>query len=158
MKTLLLPALSLGLALGGCATASQHSSPTPPADATVAAFRYLFANNASAFGAQVGTYCIGMGQRPDLSAPDAAVLAALSDVRPAVRPATGCRAAERATGPDGNPALIFNLEFAGCRSADDCLFRGGYYEGNLSASSGAYRVRRRDGRWTVAPEGPQAIS
>jgi len=123
-----------------------------------ATYRYMFVNNASALKSEAATYCVGIGTRSDLSEPPATLLKALDDITPDVRPASECRAAERAVNSVGQPSLIFSLVQVRCDSATNCLFQGGYYEGNLSASSGQYRARLVNGEWQVAPEGPQAIS
>lgn len=85
-------------------------------------------------------------------------MAMLSDVTPKVSPVSSCHRQTRVTDAEGKPALIFTVTAKGCSSADDCLFNGGYYEGNVSASGGDYRARRVNGVWQVVPEGPQAIS
>ena len=123
-----------------------------------ATYRYLFAHNVSGLQDDAATYCLGVGRRSALSDPPPELLAALSDVRPEVEPASQCRIGAGVVGPDGRPALLFSLTPAVCGSADNCLFEGGYYEGNLSASHSTYRARSVNGRWQVTPVGPGAVS
>lgn len=123
-----------------------------------ATYRYLFANNASGLGSDAAAYCVGIGTRPGLADPPAALIAALSDVRPEVVPASACRVDARVENAAGEPSLLFNLAPFGCDADAGCLFAGGYYEANLSASAGRYRARRVGGEWQVTPEGPQAVS
>ncbi len=149
------------LCLAGCATDTRGAASSAGAAQTAAmaaTFRYMFADNASALKVNAASYCVGTGAMPNLADPTPETLAALSGVVPKVAPASTCRTAERVTDGAGRPSLIFTLTSKGCASADNCLFDGGYYEGNMSASGGDYRARRVDGVWQVAPEGPQAIS
>lgn len=150
------------LLLAGCATTGRtdaadtgfHGGETA---AMAATFRYLFANNASALQRDAATYCIGTGTPPGLNNPNPELIDALADVRPSVSPASACRRGDRVVDAGGRPALIFNLRSLEC-DGGNCLFEGGYYEANLSASSGRYRARWIDGAWQVTPEGPQAVS
>lgn len=146
------------LAIGGCVTTGPGGTGEADTAAIAATYRYLFANNASGIKDRAATYCIGVGARPDIADPPPALLTALSDVTPKVHPASVCRVDERVVDAAGRPSLLFTLAPAGCDSPDNCLFEGGYYEANLSASHGRYRAREVDGRWQVTPEGPQAIS
>ena len=123
-----------------------------------ATYRHLFTHNVSALQDDAAAYCLGVGTPSDLSDPTPALLAALSDVTPEVEPASQCRIGAGVTDPEGRPALLFSLTPAVCGSPDDCLFEGGYYEGNLSASHGTYRARSVNGRWQVTPVGPEAVS
>ena len=142
------------LGLGGCTTTDGEPGEVA---AMAATYRYLFANNASGQQDDAATYCIGVGARPELDDPSPALQAALSDVAK-VEPASTCQVGERVTDTDGRPSLVFNLTPLGCDGPDNCLFEGGYYEANLSASNGRYRARKAGGEWQVTPEGPQAIS
>lgn len=126
--------------------------------AMAATYRHLFANNASGLKSSASTYCVAVGARSDLADPSPALLAALSELSPKVQQASACRISDRVVNTAGQPSLLFTLRSLGCESADSCLFEGGYYEGNLSASAGQYRARKVDGRWQVTPEGPQGIS
>lgn len=149
------------ITLAGCTTTVPGGRPAASGGETgamAATFRYMFANNASAARSNVASYCIGTGTAPALTDPDPELLAALSDVRPKVVPASACKAGVRAVDASGQPVLIFNLRTVQCDGLDNCLFQGGYYEGNISASGGNYRARWIDGKWQIVPEGPQAIS
>lgn len=126
--------------------------------AMVATYRYLFANNASSLQGRAATYCVGIGSGRDLADPASEVIGALSDVTPRVRPASTCKVQVRAVDAEGSPSVIFNLSPMGCSDAANCLFNGGYYEGNVSGSGGNYHARLVEGAWQVQPEGPQAVS
>jgi len=145
------------LAAGAC-TMTDAGGTAGTFEPMAATYRYMFANNASALKNDAATYCVGIGAGPVLSDPPAALLTALADVTPEVRPASHCRAGTRVVNAAGQPSLMFNLAKVRCESATDCLFQGGYYEANASASSGQYHARLVNGEWQVAPEGPQAIS
>lgn len=148
-------ALAAGvLILGGCATIDDGPDDIA---AMVATYRYLFANNASGLQDGAATYCLGVGTRPGLNDPSPALLASLADIAK-VEPVSACTVGERVTDADGRPSLLFNLASLGCDGPDSCLLEGGYYEANLSASNGLYRLRKVDGEWQVTPEGPQAVS
>lgn len=152
--------LATTMALGACTTTGGGRAAAAGGGETAAqaaTFRYLFANNASALKGDSAAYCIGMGGAQGASAPGRDLMAALSDVRPAVRPISACRSDARVVDASGRPALIFNLETVEC-DGTSCLFRGGYREGNVSASSATYRARLVDGNWQVTQEGPMAIS
>ena len=77
---------------------------------------------------------------------------------PKVEPVSTCRIGDRVVNAASQPSLSFNLTTVRCEGPDNCLFEGGYYEANLSASNGRYRARKAGGEWQVTPEGPQAIS
>lgn len=143
------------LALGGCMTMGDAAGDVA---AMAATYRYLFANNVSGLQQDAAAYCVGVGTRPGLDDPSPVLLASLSDVAK-VEPASACKVGERVTNAAGEPSLLFNLTPLGCDAPDSCLFEGGYYEANLSASNGRYRARQiDDGVWHIAPEGPQAVS
>ncbi len=145
--------------LGACATTSRSDAGTGGETAAkAAAFRYLFADNASALKTDAATYCIGTGPAAIPTDPDPALMAALADVRPTVQPISACRTGDRVTDAAGRPALIFHLETTECDGTTQCFFRGGYYEGNVGASTATYRARLVGGRWQVTQEGATAIS
>ena len=142
------------LALAGCVTTDDE---TGNVAAMAATYRYLFANNVSGLQQGAATYCVGVGARPGLDDPSPVLLASLADIGK-VEPASTCTVGERVTDAEGRPSLLFNLALLGCDAPDNCLFEGGYYEANLSASNGRYRARKVGGEWQVTPEGPQAVS
>lgn len=157
-----LPA-ALGLLLAGCAATTTTAAREPEstggeAAALAATFRHLFADNASALKSNAATYCIGTGTSGAVNDPDPELIAALADVRPAVAPASACKADVRVVDAQGRPSLLFTLRTVECDGRNNCVFEGGYYEGNLSASSTRYRARFGGGRWQVTQEGPIAIS
>src|SRR5690606_30823116 len=106
------------LALSGCATPAGQAEVA----AMAATYRYLFANNASGLGSDAAAYCVGIGTRPGLADPPAALIAALSDVRPEVVPASACRVDARVENAAGEPSLLFNLAPFGCDADAGCLF------------------------------------
>lgn len=156
MTTLRVALISLSAAIAGC-TSLQPPIPSNDLTLTEAAYRYLFENNSSAFKHKVSAYCVGGKDQ----ATDTKVVNALSDVEPEVLAASNCArddwAVVKAT---GQKALIFQVNNIVCESADFCSFQGGYYEANLSASSGHYLARRVNGRWVISidPNKPHAIS
>jgi hypothetical protein len=145
------------LAAGGCGTTGGDGEPN--IQAMAATYRYLFANNVSALQGGAANYCIGVGVR-SASDPPEALMTALAGVTPEVQPISSCRTAEtsQVVNTSGQPSLIFALAQIRCNGSTDCLFDGGYQEGNLSASRGRYRARLVNGQWQVSPEGPQAVS
>lgn len=148
-------------ALSACATTRSPKTALSSGGETAAkaaAFRYLFANNASALKGNAASYCIGSGPAATPKNPSPELLSSLANVRPAVQPISACRLGERVVDSAGRPALIFNLETTECDGVTSCFFRGGYQEGNLSASSAMYRARLVGGRWQVTQEGPIAVS
>ncbi len=166
MRLLPLFLLPCAFALSGCVTPAAMPAAPPVDDASAAtpagleqaAYRYLFENNASAFGAQVDAYCLASGRAADRD-PGAATLAAFVDHRPRVVPVSACmRDARASVTATGDTALIFHIADITCQSATQCTFQGGYYEGNMSASQGGYRAEYSGGRWQIQPSGPHAIS
>ena len=146
------------LAAGACGTAVGDGEPN--IEAMAATYRYLFANNASALQGEAANYCLGVGARSAASEPPEALMTVLAGVTPEVQPVSACRTTEtsQVVNMSGQRSLIFNLAQIRCNGSADCLFEGGYQEGNLSASRGQYRARLVNGQWQVSPEGPQSIS
>lgn len=147
--------------LGACTTINhleRASSSEGETAAQAAVFRYIFTSNSAALKDRAATYCIDTGSAVSPRDPKPDLLSLLSDVRPAVQPISACRTGERVIDGVGRPALLFHLETTECDGITTCLFRGGYYEGNLSASSAIYRARLIDGHWQVSQEGPIAVS
>ncbi|WP_348760573.1 hypothetical protein [uncultured Salinisphaera sp.] len=111
-------------------------------------------------GARVPTLCVGVGAQVNaLSDPRPAMLARLKrSLGRAVVPASQCTAGARATDAEGNPARIIYVQKQRQDNARSFIFRGGYYEANLGAATGLYRVERSADDWYITPDGPQAVS
>jgi hypothetical protein len=54
--------------------------------------------------------------------------------------------------------LKFRIDSLKWIDDDTAELQGGYYEGNLSASTNLYRVARKDGRWIVVEDQQQWVS
>ncbi|MEH3099410.1 hypothetical protein [Sphingomonas adhaesiva] len=141
--------------LSGCATTAGSTAGGAPAPvaAQAAVLNALFASNASGLQDGSPTYCVRAGGEEAGGEMTRAVVAALRD-NPKVKPASAC---EIADGGDGvfdrqtrQRAVMFTVETSNCPSATECLIRGGYYEGNLSAQTNVYRARLVEGRWNVS--------
>lgn len=151
----LLPSLACGFAaatISACATEPTVRLPgaSLPVEAAAAAFRTVFADNASALRANAAIYCIGTTDNGVRRDPDRALIASLSDVRPHVVPLSQCSVSERVVDRAGRPSLMFTVEPMSC-SATECVVRAGYYEGNISSQFSIYTVRNTGGRWMVDP-------
>jgi hypothetical protein len=130
-------------------------------DAAEALYRHQIASNASGGQRNVALLCLGAGPTPDrLSDPPAALLARFAGDKPSVRGISACRWddthwADRSTGAH---ALVHYVTGLDCPSAGRCTGRGGYLEGNLSASGNRYELERRNGRWQVTGDVMEWIS
>ncbi|HEY0132355.1 MAG TPA: hypothetical protein VGB57_13225, partial [Allosphingosinicella sp.] len=58
----------------------------------------------------------------------------------------------------GAEAIVHYVTDLSCASAGRCTARGGYLEGNLSASGNRYELERRNGRWQVTADTMEWIS
>jgi hypothetical protein len=148
-------------------------APAPPAglpgggivgsnlEAAEALYRHQIANNASGGQRNVALLCLGAGPGPDrLSDPPAGLLARFGGHRPPVKGVSACRWndihwADRST---GGHAVVHYVTGLSCASATRCTARGGYLEGNLSASGNRYALERRNGRWQVIADTMEWIS
>lgn len=130
----------------------EHSAAraSVPIAAQVAVFNELFANNASSLQQNAATFCIDAGNEETTRQ----VTAALHD-NAKVKPASACEI--RADGQGvydrhtQQRALMFRTTTESC-SVSECLIRGGYYEGNVSAQTSLYRAILSGGRWSVKVE------
>jgi hypothetical protein len=140
------------IALTACASAAPVPSPEAQSKATYdiaeAVFRYQFQHNASAIQQTAGRYCLSL---PGDRSPDAVFLHRFDGNTPPVLGADDC---ERKSGKD----LFFRVQKVDWQSDDEVWVRGGYFEGNLSSSVESYRVRRKNGKWTVDGARMEAIS
>jgi hypothetical protein len=130
-------------------------------DAAVALYRHQIGNNASGGQRNVALLCLGAGPGPDrLSDPPAELLARFAGHKPAVKGVSACRWndihwADRST---GGQAIVHYMTDLACASATRCTARGGYLEGNLSASGNRYELQRKIGRWQVVSDTMEWIS
>jgi hypothetical protein len=144
---LLLLALPSACASTGPVPSAQGQA-AAESDIAEAVFRYQFEHNASAIQQAAERYCLSL---PDERNPDPAFLHRFDGNRPQVVAAEAC---ERKSGRD----LFFRVQKLDWRSDDEVWVRGGYWEGNLSSSAESYRVRRKNGKWTVDGARMEAIS
>ncbi|HEX8625460.1 MAG TPA: hypothetical protein VF782_10310 [Allosphingosinicella sp.] len=129
--------------------------------AAEALYRHQIGNNASGGQRNVALLCLGAGPKPDrLSDPPARLLARFGGHKPPVKGVSHCRWndihwADRSTGAHAVVHYVTNLS---CVSAARCTARGGYLEGNLSASGNRYELELRNGRWQVTADTMEWIS
>jgi hypothetical protein len=130
-------------------------------DAAEALYRHQIGNNASGGQRSVALLCLGAGASADrLSDPPARLLARFSRHDPRVEGISACRWndvhwADRATGAR---AVVHYVTHFDCPSPTRCTARGGYLEGNLSASGNRYELGLERGRWRVTADMMEWIS
>lgn len=130
-------------------------------DAAEALYRHQIGNNASGGQRNVALVCLGAGPDPDrLSDPPQALLARFVAHSPPVKGISACRWDEirwsdRSTGAQ---AIVHYVTDLSCASTTRCTGRGGYLEGNLSASGNRYELERLNGRWQVTGDMMEWIS
>ncbi len=148
--------------LSACATTGSPidgresaSAAEAPVAAQAAVLETVFARNASGLGSSSPTYCVRAGRVEGRADVTRNVVAVLRD-NPKVKPASACEVAKGGNGvfdrQTRQRALTFSVVSQSCASSTECLIRGGYYEGNLSAQTNLYRARLIDGRWVVTLE------
>ena len=149
---LLLPFVALmGCAAGPAPVDHQTTPPSRSAaedDIAEAVFRYQFDHNASAIQKRAEKYCLSL---PGEKMPNADFLQRFEAHRPPVAAADQC---ERKSGKN----LFFRVLKLDWRKDNEVWVRGGYFEGNLSASTETYRVQLKDGKWVVTGARMEAIS
>lgn len=114
-------------------------------DVAEAVFRYLFDHNASAAQKKTKAYYLKVLDQD----PEDALLERFRGQQPVVG-----KASEFKTGT----GVLFRIQRMTPVTATRVDVQAGYYEGNLSASSGSYIVELKDGKWVVRAAGPIAIS
>ena len=121
-----------------------------------AAFRYMFAHNASGAKQSAKVYCLAIEDKD----PDEAFLARFAGSTPPVKKRSECKVSgrgvrDKATGGKG---LVFNV--AAIRWVTDVAVEvdGGYYEANLSASGNTYSLEKTDEGWAVVKDEMHWIS
>jgi predicted small lipoprotein YifL len=141
MKTL--SSLALLLALTACASGGPPPSPEAQAaaesDVAEAVFRYQFQHNAASIRETAERYCLALSDERN---PDPAFLHRFDAVQPQVVAARKC---DRKAAKD----LFFRVQQFDWQGSEEVWVRGGYSEGSLKSVAESYRVRRKDGRWTV---------
>jgi hypothetical protein len=126
---------------------AQNSGPVPSPEAQAAAesdvaeavFRYQFQHNAATIRDTAERYCLALSDERN---PDPAFLHRFEAVHPQVMAAGQCA---RKAAKD----LFFRVQQFDWQGSEEVWVRGGYSEGSLKSVGESYRVRRKDGRWTV---------
>jgi len=158
MRNLFFLLLLLFLTLS-CAQNSAPSDPSSGSAASVsraeaepdvyeAVFRYQFDHNASAIQQRAGKYCLSL---PGERMPSAQFLQRFGNHQPPVVAADQC---ERKSGQ----GLFFRIQRLDWRKDSEVWVRGGYWEGNLSASAEMFLVRKENGKWAVKGARMEGIS
>jgi hypothetical protein len=139
---------------GPSAKDSQGSSPSSldrtaaEYDVAEAVFRYQFDHNASALQKKAEKYCLSLaGERM----PSAEFLKRFEGEKKPVVAADQC---ERKSGK----SLFLRVQKFDWHNDREVWVRGGYWEGNLSASTEMYRVVNDKGKWVVKGVRMEAIS
>lgn len=160
MKTLL---LLLFVFVGSICLAAPPDKVAEELDIREATFRYLFGNNASAAKQNARSYYLAIHPTGNISDPgndstkhftggdpDAAFMKRFAGNTPPVKMSSECDLAnevrDKKTGERG---VVFCTGKIRWISETEVEVQGGYYEGNLSASGGGYRVKKVNGKWTV---------
>lgn len=120
-------------------------------------FRYLFDNNRSALKKDANFYFLSLDKE---ESPSEAFMKRFDEHEPPVKPVSECvkdaDVKDKATGKRG---LLFHVRKITWISDTEVHVVGGYYEGNLSASGGPYRIDLEEGKWVVkGPIGLHPIS
>ena len=146
-----------------CACSGPGDSVGPGTDQVTdavreAVFRYEFDHNPSALGSNADFYFLAFGDDED---PAPVFMARFANHTPPVEPIsaalieakTGVR--HRRTGGRG---IVFRITRVSWLNDELAEVQGGYYEGNLSASQGLYRVVWQGDRWVVSQHGLRPIA
>jgi hypothetical protein len=122
-------------------------------------FRWQFDHNASGLqkGAQVyflGFLGINKGDPSD------EFMKRFTGNKPPVRKESECDTAtgEALAKKTGESGLVFYVGHIDWKSDSEVDVEGGYYEGNLSASSNTYTLRKVNGKWMVIKDTLNGIS
>ena len=127
-------------------------------DVREAVFRFEFDTNLSALGSNADIYFLAYADDED---PPPAFMARFANHAPPVvpvseavfEPESGVRHHDT-----GGRGLLFRIRAVHWLTDELAEVHGGYYEGNMSASEGAYQVARRGDRWVVSHQGPRPIA
>lgn len=132
----------------------------PQSSAIEALYRHQIRSDAG--GQQdVALICLGTGSNSQqLADPSDSVLARFRGHRPPVKGVSACRWTDthwtdRAT---GGRAIVHYIAEISCRSPLHCTARGGYLQGNLSASGNRYVLERKKDGWQVTSDRMEWIS
>ena len=128
-------------------------------DVREAVFRHLFQHNASGLQKNAKAYFLNVEKGAD---PADVFLNRFTGHAPPVKKASqsrrGARSSQVEDKETGAPGLVFSITRITWLSDTEAEVHGGYYEANLSASFGSYRVKKINGKWIVTETGPQMIA
>jgi hypothetical protein len=106
-------------------------------------------------------YCVGVRERfpgPVVDAPPT-LIARLADVRPVVKPYSGCVSRLQVLDlASGRPAISFHVGPIQCSAPNRCTATGAYTEASLSGAASEYELERRGNNWTVVSQELRAVS
>ncbi len=151
--------LSVVIAVALAASCAVPPAPwgTPEDAVREAAFRHLFANNASGKQQSAAVYFLSV----EGADPSAALLARFSGHSPPVRQASRC-APDPDTGvrdeDTGESGLLFSVDDVAFETPDRAVVGTRYYEAGLSAATYRTTLVRRGGEWVVTDHEMLSIS
>jgi hypothetical protein len=144
----------------GCATSANFNPEVQRMDVSEAVLRHIFQNYGGGDRRPVA-FCIGVRERfpgPVIDAPQELILR-LGDVRPAVKPRSGCSLAEQVLDTaSGRAAVSFHVGPIECPAPNRCTAIGAYTEASLSGSASEYELERRGNGWVVVSQELRAVS
>jgi hypothetical protein len=95
---------------------------------------------------------------PVIDAPQELILR-LRDVRPVVKPYSGCSLADQVLDTtSGRAAVSFHVGPIECRAPNRCTAIGAYTQGSLSGAASEYELEGRGSNWVVVSQELRAIS
>jgi hypothetical protein len=129
-------------------------------DVSEAVLRYMFQNHGGSARRPVA-YCVGVRERFPGSITDAPpeLIARLGDVRPAVKPFSGCVSTVQVLDiASGQAAFAFHVGPIDCPTSNRCTAMGAYAEASLGGAASEYVLERRGNGWVVASQELRAVS
>ncbi len=160
MKRRVLCGLLAAMATGGCVTSGAVDPEARRLDVSEAVLRHLFRDHQGGPRMPVA-YCVGMRERFPGGVTEAPpeLIARLGDVRPVVKPYSGCLSTmEVLDAATARPAVSFLVGPIECKEPNRCTAMGGYTVGSLSGRAMEYQLERRGRSWRVVSEEIRAIS
>lgn len=129
-------------------------------DIREAVFRYQFDHNASGLQKRAHAFCLVIGLDDKNSDPSDQFMKRFAHHKPAVRKASSCHwnSIQVVENRTGRAALVFWCSKITWVSDIEVSVDGGYEEGNVSASSSTYTVRKQNGKWAVTNDRMTMIS
>jgi hypothetical protein len=95
---------------------------------------------------------------PVIDAPQELIVR-LSDVRPVVKPYSGCSIADQVLDTtSGRAAVSFHVGPIECRVPNRCTAIGAYTQASLSGAASEYALERRSNKWVVVSQELRAVS